>query len=1390
MMKKAGEGSSRTIDGPGRAHSQFTKVASDIPKTLSIEYLVRDDSPRVPFSSSSKLFTHDDGGLRIVNYKDDKANLNKGLILRPHVGPTPKGETANQNKGFMSMTPYVGPTPKGEMANRANSSMSVRPYVGPTEMANHAKSSMSVRPYVGPSHKGEMANRATSSMSVRPYVGPTPKGEIANRNKAFMSARSYVVPAPKDEMASSIKSSVSVRPYVGPAGKDEMASRIKSSTSVRSYVGPDPKDVMANRIKSSMSARSYVGPDPKVEMANRNKSSMSVRPHVGPTRKNQLGVTKLGGSVVRGAGIELEKFPKYPNVRKDEVNVANKFAPTTCNRRDSQGVTGLEKKYDVTKKVNPITFNQREPNEINDAVKKINMLTFNKRVSESSDAMKKLDAVTVTQRESISMNGSNKRKYETISIRELVADKKPCIARRPPIKQVTSCIPKKEFKGPKIEYKAPKIEDKYKVPNFKEFSFLKSTPGGFPKQSAREDTSGSARPVNITVSNGNSVGASRATPLMPKKEIIDLDDVVEVKPTPFGVQKQRTHEDISRQARPITNTVSNGNSVCASRTLPSLIRPKAEIVELDDVVEVKPTPFGVEKQSHTVSYGNLVSASQISTVKAPISPVGASHISALVSQMNLVAALQTTALNRHINHMGVGSSRIRQVPQVKLEDALEDLSQPKTEATVPDGLLAVPLMKHQRIALSWMVNQETNCKFCCGGILADDQGLGKTISTIALILKERSPSPKPPKPNDAEQTLMDMLNSIDRPPAGTLIVCPTSVLRQWSQELVNKVTPEANLSVLVYHGANRTKDPDELAKYDVVVTTYALVGQEVPKEPAVNSKDDPNPSPVFNFGKKKLFQSQPDHVTIPGPLSQVEWFRVVLDEAQCIKNHRTRSARACWGLHTKRRWCLSGTPIQNTIEDLYSYFRFLKYDPYADFRTFCWDIKAPIITNEKSAYERLRAVLKTFLLRRTKSTYIDGEPIIILPPKTIELQRIEFSEEERGFYNRLEIDSRAQFQEYAAAGTVKQHYAIILVMLLRLRQACGHPYLVDKSKYSSKSTTSLMTAKKLPREKQLSLLDCLEASSSICGICNDSPDDAVVTMCEHVYCHQCICELMVGDDTECPADNCNTNLVMANVFSKDTLQAAISGQESVATCPVSRSSTCCPLTSSKIKATLKLLLSITKPQRKVETDPETSDKLLLSITKPERKVETDLETSDKLLLSITKPQIKVEMDPETSDFVGGKAIVFSQWTKMLDILEDCLKEYSIEYRRLDGTMSVSVRDQAVKDFNTLPEVGVMIMSLKAASLGLNMVSANNVILLDLWWNPTTEDQAIDRAHRIGQTRPVSVYRLTVEETIEDRILELQQKKRELVSSAFGEKGPGGGKLTRLSVKELAFLFGA
>jgi len=167
-----------------------------------------------------------------------------------------------------------------------------------------------------------------------------------------------------------------------------------------------------------------------------------------------------------------------------------------------------------------------------------------------------------------------------------------------------------------------------------------------------------------------------------------------------------------------------------------------------------------------------------------------------------------------------------------------------------------------------------------------------------------------------------------------------------------------------------------------------------------------------------------------------------------------------------------------------------------------------------------------------------------------------------------------------------------------------------------------------------------------------------------------------------------------------------------------------------------------------------------------------------------------------------KVIIFSQWTGMLNLLEPALTADGFAFRRLDGTMSLAAREKALFEFEHRPEVVVMLMSLKAAGMGINLVCANHVLLLDVWWNPTVEEQAIDRSHRIGQRRQVFVSRLTVADTVEDRILALQEHKRMLAAAAFGDgkaasggaaaasaaSQAGEGMKSRLSVEDLLFLF--
>jgi SNF2 family DNA or RNA helicase len=327
-------------------------------------------------------------------------------------------------------------------------------------------------------------------------------------------------------------------------------------------------------------------------------------------------------------------------------------------------------------------------------------------------------------------------------------------------------------------------------------------------------------------------------------------------------------------------------------------------------------------------------------------------------------------------------------------------------------------------------------------------------------------------------------------------------------------------------------------------------------------------------------------------------------------------------------------------------------------------------------------------------------------------------------------------------------------MLLRLRQACDHPLLVKGNESEHGGDGSIEMAKQLPKEVVIDLLAKLELGSAICTVCTDPPEDAVVTICGHIFCYQCVHERITTDENMCPTPNCNKILSLESLFSSGALRLCINGKSSSAKASSS---------------------SADDESSSISQSSFISSKIQVAIDILNSMINTDALTDSDI------------MESTQSRVAPVKAIVFSQWTGMLDLLELSLNSNLIQYRRLDGTMSLNLRDKAVKDFNTDPEVRVMIMSLKAGNLGLNMVAACHVILLDLWWNPYAEDQAIDRAHRIGQTRAVTVSRLTIKDTVEDRILALQEEKRAMVNSAFGED-KSGGHATRLTVEDLRYLF--
>ena len=171
----------------------------------------------------------------------------------------------------------------------------------------------------------------------------------------------------------------------------------------------------------------------------------------------------------------------------------------------------------------------------------------------------------------------------------------------------------------------------------------------------------------------------------------------------------------------------------------------------------------------------------------------------------------------------------------------------------------------------------------------------------------------------------------------------------------------------------------------------------------------------------------------------------------------------------------------------------------------------------------------------------------------------------------------------------------------------------------------------------------------------------------------------------------------------------------------------------------------------------------------EEEIDIDTKSSKtEALMSILKASRR---DPKS------KVVIFSQWTSFLNIIQVQIEEAGMKFARIDGKMSAQQRDVGMTALETDPDCKILLASLAVCSVGLNLVAADTVILADSWWAPAIEDQAVDRVHRLGQTRPCTVWRLIMEDSIEERVLEIQAEKRKLVGKAFQEKAKGGKEKT-------------
>lgn len=624
--------------------------------------------------------------------------------------------------------------------------------------------------------------------------------------------------------------------------------------------------------------------------------------------------------------------------------------------------------------------------------------------------------------------------------------------------------------------------------------------------------------------------------------------------------------------------------------------------------------------------------------------------------------------------------------------------------------LAISLLNFQLEGLSWMLRQEQESEYK-GGILADEMGMGKTIQMISLMMNDRTKSPN-------------------------LVVAPTVALMQWKSEI--ETHTNNILKVGLFHGASRAKSIEELSKFDVVLTSYAVVESCFRKE-------------RYGFTKKNKKMKE------KSILHQKKFYRVILDEAHNIKDRTSSTAKACDNLNCEKRWCLSGTPLQNRIGELYSLIRFLDISPFCQyFCTKCpcsskeWNFPdyrvcaqcghAPMVHlnyfnhfmlkniqkyglqfEGEESFHRIQLLLRQIMIRRTKVERADD---LGLPPKIVEIRRDFFNPEEKDLYQSLYSNSKRQFDDYVAEGVVLNNYANIFTLITRMRQLADHPDLVLKRM-------------KLPGNKNKNKNndnDNIEEIPGviICQLCDDEAEEPIESKCHHKFCRICISEYV----------------------------ESFNGDTSKLKCPVCH---------------IGLSIDLEAPAIEMDLDAVEKGSIVNRI---------DMTGSWK---SSTKVEaLMEELYKSRSDRVTTKSIVFSQFTSMLDLVEWRLKRAGFETVKLQGSMTPSQRQSSIKYFLDTPSVEVFLVSLKAGGVALNLVEANQVFILDSWWNPSLDTgQAADRIHRIGQHRPIRIVKLVIEDSIESRIIELQEKKANMVKATLDKDEKAA---NQLSAADMQFLF--
>ncbi|KAK4209644.1 P-loop containing nucleoside triphosphate hydrolase protein [Rhypophila decipiens] len=516
-----------------------------------------------------------------------------------------------------------------------------------------------------------------------------------------------------------------------------------------------------------------------------------------------------------------------------------------------------------------------------------------------------------------------------------------------------------------------------------------------------------------------------------------------------------------------------------------------------------------------------------------------------------------------------------------------------------------------------------------GGILADEMGLGKTLTMLAAVAESVPASDAFRRENSLTA----------RPQSGaTLVIAPSAlVLEEWLSDIQDHLISR-HLRILTHHGGSKAKTAEDLLEYDIVLSTYATLATDLRGGVAV--------------------------------LYQVTWFRGVFaytDAAHYIRHDQTRQFQAAVNLSAKFRWCLTGTPIHNSLTDLGSLISFLRVPLLNRKAEFNKHIVKPIEEKGRSnSADNLRLLLHSMCLRRTK------ELINIPEPKEITYD-VRLCDEERSLYDMVKEQAKARVEDDISSSNSSGTGKIVLQTVMHLRRICNHGTM--------------------DRDIQNSVIgDDTSENDNVAGA---------------VFCSDCECEIL--DAGRRTPDGKKT--LCADCYCEWETKAP-------------------------------------KSRRKKGGLPAEADNHL-DLTGHSTKVSLLVQDVDQ---------------HRNSD----KCIIFSSWTRTLDIVTHALSQREIPFRRIDGNTSTAERTKTLAAFQTDKNLVALVMTLGTGAVGLNITAATRVHILEPQWNPYVENQAIGRAVRYGQKRDVCVVRYIVPDTIETYIQDRQRHKLSLSGIGFAD----------------------